>query len=340
MVRGDKIGVRIRHAAWLAAAAGALAATAAAARADATVIEEMTVTKSGGYSVGEAATASAQSDNPPAPPQTTTSVTVYFKGSKARREAGPVIQIFDAGAGKVYTLYPLEKTYTAVGFKDAFKQPPAVAAVDTGSPAPNLKTDITADLEKTGLTQTILGRSAVEYTFDGAVRTVRDTGGFGGGGSGGFGRHGFGRRGGGGGGGGGGYPGGGGGQSGSAPTRRLPWTQLEGTFWLTDASALPAGSPVMALVVGTVPAPGVIKSLSDQIARQKLIPLQTRVTATTAGSGFSTSTGPQTVTLVQLKSITEQPLDDALFAVPQGYAQVKPDVAAKQQKILTETGQE
>lgn len=279
----------------------------------------------------------------------------------ARREApGEPTTLYDSAAHKVYALYPDQKTYSVVAMKDAVKvlsalnsapNAPGQPTSASGSLPEGLRQETQTALDKTGLTQSIVGKETQKYTLEANQRLVRDQpsgqgggqGGYGGGyGGGGGGR---GRR------GGGGYGGGrnGGGNSGGqgGPTRGvmgMPMTEIEGEYWLADAGLLPESGRLSALplLVDTVPPSDILKSLNDKMTKLKMIPLSSKVTFRTSSfsgssigsSGPSGSSHTLLVVTTQVTSITEASLDDALFQLPTDYQKVDPAAAARQNRVV------
>ncbi len=305
-------------------------------------------------------------DGEPSPPGSQTpvqTVTIYYKGGMARREtAGGLVMLYDSAAGKVYALNPTQKTYSVVGTKDVFKwlnaldapaQSPFLLPISEVLPE-GMRRDTKVDVEKTGLQHTVNDINTLKYTLDATDRVSmeapsRGGGGGGMGGSGGGRRGGRGGRGGGGGyggGGGGGYPDGGG-QGGGGPQgggrsgagRALPTSEMQGDLWLADAAAWPGGvkSPLLPLLQGTLPDTAVLKSICDKINKLKCVPLSTIVTTRLSPGGTGGSYGGayggggrKTMTItMQVKSITEAPLDDALFQVPTDYQKAKIEVVLR-----------
>ena len=356
MNRRNRIPVALRHATCLAAVGVCLAGLMARAYADVKITVEVT-TDNGAPTRPYGATGSASPDatgqNDPASPPAPRKVTIYYKGKMARREVeGGATTLYNGAANKVYALFPDQKTYSVVATKDAVK---VLAALNTGANTPSslpaiagslpegVHQDTQTALDKTGLTQSVAGKDTQKYTLEANVRLVRDQpsggsgrqGGYGGGG-------GRGRRGG-GGGYGGGYGGrggdGGGGSGGQGSPQRggmaMPTTEMEGEYWLADASLLPEGSksPALPLLVDTVPASGILKSLNDKMTKLKMIPLSSKVMLRTSAYNPNGSSRALTVLTTQVTSIVTTPLDDALFTPPADYQKVDAEAAARQSRV-------
>jgi len=158
-------------------------------------------------------------------------------------------------------------------------------------------------------------------------------GGFGGGmGGGGFGRHhgGFGRGGGGpaggdagsvpAGGGGPGDDGSGGGGGSASGSRRRSGVQFTGETWLAGGVVLPKEDRCAMLLVlraAAGPAP-FLKSWSDWLMKQKLLPLRNRITITR--NAYQEAPVEPTVVTSDVKSVTDGNLDPSLFALPGDYS--------------------
>ena len=305
-----------------------LISLAAAARADVKIVSQITVTR--------------QPDNgAAAAPEMVTS---YYKGRRARVEvAGGPVTLYNADSERVYTLDPIKKTYYVLPAKQV--QEGRAESSGAGSKGENL--DVKVDLKSPdgAETRTISGLIAKEYDVSGSISTKpRESGGggllggiFGGGGfpGGGFPGGGFpgggghhGRRG-----------GGGGGRGGGQGGRQSPTTQISGEVWLSDAARLPDDKKATALPVarlllfGNSPA---LKPLTDSLNKKKLLPLYSRITLTQparrargageadGGQGTQASSEQTVTTATQVKSFSQETLDDSLFLLPPSYTQVDP----------------
>jgi hypothetical protein len=356
MNRRNRITAAFDRATRLAAAGVCLTIPMGMAHADVKITVEVTTedgssVRPSAASGGASADAPVQntSDNPPAPRK----VTIYYKGKMARREvAGGATTLYDGANNKVYALYPDQKTYSVVAMKDAFKvltplsnmaNAPGQPSTTSSSLPEGMRQETQTALDKTGLTQSVVGKETQKYTLEANQRLVRDQPSGQGGGQGGGGRRG--RRGGSGGGGGGGRGGDGGGGSGGqgGPSRGgmgMPSTEMEGEYWLADAGLLPESgkSPALPLLVDTVPPSSILKSLNDKMTKLKLIPLSSKVTLRTSafnGSSIGSSGSSRALIVVttQVTSITEVSLDDALFQPPADYQKVAPEAAARQNHV-------
>lgn len=341
-----------RYSAGAGLAATCLAALSCGARADVKIVAEVTVTSPTpqgfrGNAPPAQAPDDANSQAQPKPSVITRTITTYYKGKFARTEdATGLLVIYDGAANKVFTLHPDQKTYTVVSTKQALAR---AAAPMRGLP-PGVSVDTAMKVEKTDESKSYVGKDARKYvvTATSKFSMDNDNGGFSGGGgfpgggrSGGRGRHGGGFPGGdtGGGfpGGGGDMPGGGGsGRRGGSDARRggLPTMEMEGELWFADIALLPSGnkSPLLPLGQLTVPGSPALKPLTDRMAKLKLIPLYSKVSFRTVRPGAvynptDNSTPPAqepTVATMEIKSLEDGPLDDALFQVPSDYKKTAP----------------
>jgi hypothetical protein len=279
------------------------------------------------------------SGEPARPPETadpsassTTTLTTYYKDKMVRVETGAIVELYDVTAKKVYRLNPAQKTYCQLSLDAVLRQPvPALAHIPEG-----LRMDLQAEVDATGLTQTVAGRAARKYTLDGYFRLMREAVSGQGTGFPGSGRRGGGRRGGGGApggpdGNGGGAPPGGGGSVGGAV---MPTTLVDGEYWLVDASLLPTGSKslILPLVEPTITAGPILKPLDDRFMKLKMIPLASRVTMRTPAPNASDA--PFVIT-TEVKSIDETTLDDALFKTPADYQKIEPAAFERQMNVKT-----
>ena len=276
----------------------------------------------------------SSSVTPTGPIQT---VTIYYKGDMARREAANgLITLYDGAKNQVTVLNPADKTYSVFATKDAFKwlnaAPSSFNPDAPGSKLPEgMHEETHVEFDKTGLVQSQFDAETQKYTLAATEQRIMEapqgfggSGGRGGGGYGGGGRHGGGR--------GGGQGGSGGGSGGRGPgsNRALPLTEYQGDFWLADDALLPANdkSPLLPLLQGTVSDAAILKSLYGRIAKLKRVPLSSSIT-TRLSSGGQARAGLVTTTM-QVKSITQGALEDTLFQVPSDYQKSKPEAVLRQ----------
>ena len=151
----------------------------AAARADVKIVSEVNVTR--------------QPDaNDPSSPSFPETVTTYYKGRYARVEvAGGPVTIYNADAGRVYTLDPDKKTYYVLPLKQVQEGETRLAAEEPAGANLDAKVDVKPP--DGAETRTIAGLIAKEYDVSGSIRVKpRESGGGGllggifGGGGGGF----------------------------------------------------------------------------------------------------------------------------------------------------------
>jgi hypothetical protein len=261
-------------------------------------------------------------------PEAAKVITTYCKDNFARVEAnGDPVMIYDAKKKKVYTISPEDKTYKVVSIKDFLKQAnlPTQQNASSRHRPQNLEFDTTLNIVKTDETKTIAGRTAVKYTLTGTMKATPAafSGGMHGGGGG--------RR--------GGFPGGiffdgsawgGGNGSSGRHGRTLPSTQIQGEYWLVGNETLPGGNkiPLISLLRQTVSIGPILHELSQQLEKMKMVPLSGNMSLT-----FTTPNGdaqPPLVTSMEIRTISEEALDDASYKVPNGYKEIKPEKAGQQ----------
>lgn len=310
-----------------AAALGLFAANAALA--DVTTVSQIDIT--GG-----------PADSGPA----TQTVTTYYRGSDLRIEVGGgPVTIYNAEDGNVYTVDPAAKTYWMQSEKDVRDG----LGKPSGPMADRVSADSKLDVNKVkssvvDTSKSISGYHADDYTLSGWFKLSPKSEG------GGFGRGGGGFPGGGGGfpgGGGGGFPGGGGGFPGGGHRRgggggddgdgpgggqgprgaQFPTTEVDGDLWASGTLGLPGGkkadlTPLMVLEAKFAGAAA--RDLSDKIVKNKQIPLGLHITTTARDP--RTSDVVTTVETTEVKSISSDPIPDALFHIPSDYTKVDPPI--------------
>jgi hypothetical protein len=119
-------------------------------------------------------------------------------------------------------------------------------------------------------------------------------------------------------------PGGGGPRGQRGGGGAFPSMELEGEFWIAEKFALPSKSkdpffPSFALAVppGVMAGP-LLKPLADKMAKAKGFPLFSRVSIRVV-KPQSAEEPEQVVTTVEVKSLSSEAVDDALFKVPEDY---------------------
>lgn len=300
-----------------------------------------------------------EAPQPPPIPKFPQTVTTYFKGKWARVEGKDgAVTLYDSAANKVYVLDTAQKTYYVLSSRQALEEAgtpmleppmggtsgPMPSMGGRGMPSMHYDTKLKLDTEKsedgkTEVTRSIAGKDAKKFLLTATVQMHPDEeGGFGGGdrfpgGGGGFPGGGGGFPGGGGGfpggghhrhGGGGGFPGGG---TSTRRERKLPSIAVTGEYWFVDVTALPGGdkSPRLPLLTQTVALNPLLKSLDGQLGKKKLIPLASRISVTV--DRLNGEAAEPTVTTMEVKSITDGALDDALFKTPSDYKKIDPPKA-------------
>jgi hypothetical protein len=304
--------------------------------ADVKIISEVTVT--GGPARAQAATpgTSQQAGSPSGTPATAAAkpeipktVTTYYKARMARTEVeGGPLTIYDGQAGKVFILHPDQQTYSVFSLGQMLEQSgSATEPSSAGGRGRGARFDVKVNLEKSDATKTIAGKEAAKYVLTASMQLISRRGGGFGGGRGFPGGGGFPRR-------GGRFPRGGfplaegaspSGETGGAPSPGGPGIgsiQIQGEYWLADAAFLPAAenSPLLPLLSQTLRAGPILRDLNSKLVKSKQVPLSSKLTMTRPNA----ESQEPLVTTMEVKTITEGPLDDALFKVPDGYKEVKP----------------
>ena len=267
-------------------------------------------------------------------PDETRGNTLYYRGDRARVEHGDgTVTLYDLKAGRVYLLSPADKTYSTLSLGDFLKRDPFAVSQDAAGRAANVKTDVRVDLKKDAVVEAkqFAGFSAQVYDLTGSVTVSVNRPSSGGrGGFPGSGRRG-GRR---GGGGfpGGGFPGGldfqaqdGGGfpapNSGGRGASAFQPAQFDGEIWLSAPNILKTKTKVswLPLLQASVPSARLIQPLADKITKFKGFPLASKITVSGRNSQ-SSSGGTYSATVYStVKTISEAPLDEALFKIPADY---------------------
>jgi hypothetical protein len=103
-----------------------------------------------------------------------------------------------------------------------------------------------------------------------------------------------------------------------------PSAQIQGEYWLVDAALLPASdkSPLLPLLQQTISVGPVLRELNGKMVKMKLAPLASKTTVTMTVPNADSQ--EPLVTTMEVKTITEEALDDALFRVPNNYTEIKP----------------
>ena len=188
----------------------------------------------------------------------------------------------------------------------------------------NLDFETTLTIDKTDTMMTVAGKNAVRYTLTGTMKATPPSGGHGGFQGGGR-RHG-------------GWSGGGffgdpgwGGGSGQSSSggrgRRMPSVAVEGELYLVDSSFLPDGgkNSLLPLLRQAVDVGPILGELNKQLTKMKMAPLSARLTLTVDNPNSDNNSEAPVVTRMEIDTISDQSLDAALFKVPDGYKEVKPD---------------
>jgi hypothetical protein len=225
----------------------------------------------------------------------TTTTTTYYKASKQRTETDKSVTITDLDADKFYTLDPVKKTYYLMSSKDMEKM-----AADNPMLA-MIKMDTSTTVTPTDETKTIAGKMAKKYAYTTVMKMGMDG-------------------------------------ADESISAMLPTITISGEQWTTEEIALPVDFRKVAQssFMRSMPAMMAkgIKDMVDKMAEIKGLPLSNIITVTVKASA---SAPPQAaaafpkdpiVTTTEVKTITEGPLDDALFTVPADYKEVKAPATA------------
>jgi len=216
--------------------------------------------------------------------------TTYFKPGKQRVETDKGVTISDLEGDKFYTLDPVKKTFYVTSSKDQEKSladNPMLAMMKT-----NASTTVTPTAE----TKTIAGKTAKKVTYLTVMKMEME---------------------------------------GLDPSMAamLPTFTISGEEWRTEEIALPADyyrfvKNNLLRVLPPMIAKG-IQDMVDKTSEIKGLPLSSIMTITVIPSK---TTPPQVlaslpkepvVTMIEVQSVVEGSLDDALFTVPADYTEVK-----------------
>lgn len=216
-----------------------------------------------------------------------TTMTLY-KGDKQRTEAGGTITIYDCAADKLYTLDTTKKTYTVSSVGNALN------AVADNPFLAMMKFETKAFVKPGTERKTIAGKAAKSYIYTAILKMSME----------------------------GGDP---------SISAMMPTITMKGIQWTTDAVTLPANCAKMlqsqfARRVPPFLASG-MKPLMDQMATIKGTPLSNQVTVSfivsAAAGGLPGMPKEPIITTTEVKSVSEEPLDESLFTVPADYTLVE-----------------
>jgi hypothetical protein len=216
--------------------------------------------------------------------------TVYYKASRQRTETDKGVTITDLDGDKFYTLDPVKKTYYVMSSKDIEKmaaENPMLAMI---------KVDTSTTVTPTAETKSIAGKMAKKYAYTTIMKMGMEG-------------------------------------ADDSISAMLPIITINGEQWTTEEITLPVDYRKFAQsnFMRSMPpmmAKG-IKDMVDKMADIKGIPLSSIITVTVKPSekappqAASAFPKDPIVTTTEVKSITEGPLDDALFTVPADYKEVK-----------------
>lgn len=286
-----KRGSAVRSAATVAAGLTILAAGTRAAWADIKVIAQET-TK------GQAGMMSMMGGGPPgapkkeAEPTGPVTVTTYYKGNRQRIERGGDVTITDFNAGKILTLNVAKKTYTELSLTDLG------ANLDTNPMLKMFKVNASADVKPGGETKAIAGRPSKNYKYTLTFKMEAT-------------------------------------DPQMAAFLSGLTTTVTGEQWVTETLTIPTDATSLARNKMLKQLPVSVKDLEQvgaQMGIMKGFPLSSITTvkidlpeqlkAMMASQGGGKTNEP-IVSVTEVTSISEDPLDDALFTVPAGYKKVE-----------------
>jgi len=297
----------------------------ASAQADLRVVAEVQVTRSGDPA--------RSTSDPPVSDSDTQRIVFYFKGDKAREEdQRGSVTLYDLRANRVYHLTPSDKRYTSRSLHDDLSQNGRTSVLSpAGRSGIPLKTDVKVNLKKDSVVgaREYAGKQANLYNLSEVLTTHPDTDGMeprrsSNGGLGGR----RGRR-------GGGFPGGGfpmtqmlgeASQRGSGGGYRqgglVSVVRFDGEIWLTDTVIIKstAKRPLLPFLIPALSSEPALNALSDKIAKAKAFPVAMKITVSQRDPRTDVQTGTANSVRYEVKELSEEPLDDALFKIPADYA--------------------
>ena len=268
--------------------------TIAAARADVKIVSETTITGMPDALRSSASGSGVDTTKP-------VSSTLYLKGEKRRTETPGQVTIYDCAADAVYTLNASDKTYTVTTFA---KNMESTASADNP-----MLSFIKIEAGEVALTpqtvvKTIAGKQSTSYAYAMTLKMHA---------------------------------------SDPSLSEMIPnlVTTVKGVQWVSENIASPPVCAKMAKasLMNSLPIPPALagnslKSLSEKLATIKGTLLSSRIEVTIKpGDGKAADANvfplPKApiVVVTEVKMISEDPLDDTLFAVPADYKKV--DVLAK-----------
>jgi hypothetical protein len=221
-------------------------------------------------------------------PQTTTT---YYKGDRVRSEQKAGVTITDYKEDKMWTLDTKKKTFYVTKISEAMN------AAANNPMMEMFKMDIKADVKPGTETKEILGRSAKNVNYSATFLFSMKDG------------------------------------SESPLLAMMPTITIKGEQWVTDSIKVP-GDPKQMLQRMNMRGPmamfgGSMKEFVEKMASIPGYPLMNNMTMEFV---FPPSAPPQAtqmfgdkpmMTMVEVKSVSEDALDDALFTVPEDYKEVK-----------------
>lgn len=217
-------------------------------------------------------------------------VTTYYKGNRVRTDGNGTIMLYDAAADTLLMLDPARKTYTVNAMQKMGQQAQPYLAM--------MKIDTEGSVRPGGATRNIAGLPARNYRIAMNMRMSMKRQASA--------------------------------AAGQMPSGPLMTMRLEGEQWASTSLKIPARaqrmmSSAMLRNMQTI-MPG-MKPLMDKMATIQGAPLSSRMTMTMTPARNMPG-APQKpmvmTTITEVRSVSQQTLPAALFAVPAGYRKVEP----------------
>jgi hypothetical protein len=219
-------------------------------------------------------------------------MTTFYKGDRMRQEQGAMVTITDYKEGTITTLDPKKKTFYVSKISDTMN------AVANNPFLETLKLDVKADVKPGTETKSILGKSAKNVKFNATFTFSSKDGGD------------------------------------SPIAAFMPTIILKGEQWVTEEVKVPGDPKQMLQQMNLSRGPmamfgGGMKEFTEKMGSVPGFPL---LNSTTMEFVFPPTAPPQVqeqmggkpmTTLTEVKSISEEVLDEALFKAPEDFKEVK-----------------
>ncbi|MDX1933836.1 MAG: hypothetical protein SFU56_14655 [Capsulimonadales bacterium] len=228
--------------------------------------------------------------------------TSYYKGEKQRIETekpgGKTVTISDLATGTTYTLNPAKKTYTVFKLSD-------IEAMTADNPIMQmLKIETQTTITPGTATKSIAGKNAKQYTYNTSFKMSLE----------------------------------GGDDQIAAFAQMMPTITIKGEQWTTEDVRFPVNYQKIAQtnMARSIP-PMMAKGMSEMIEKMATIkgfPLSSVVTVSfilpknAAPQAAASMPKEPIITTTEVKSISEENLDDSLFELPKDYTEVKTETPA------------